>query len=84
MEDENMEHFLLHCRKLEDKRDPQLIRKFWNEDKLVMIGEMLFDNNETEGVKKMLNNMWQKRSVELKKNKERIQNIRNTTLEGTR
>ena len=64
--EEDMVHFILECRYLENKRDQHLIRKYWNLDKEEMIGEMIFDNEETERVKGMLGAMWQKRWVKLK------------------
>ena len=76
VEEENLEHFMLFCRGLDGKRDTHIINKHWNEDNINWLGGILFDNEEIEKVKQMLNNMWQKRSVEIKKRKERIQTIR--------
>ena len=56
-----MRHFILECIRLEDKRDQQIMRKFWRTDKDDMIGEMLFDRRETERVGKMLKDMYLKR-----------------------
>ena len=56
-----MRHFILECIRLEDKRDQQIMRKFWRTDKDDMIAEMLFDRGETERVGKMLEDMYSKR-----------------------
>ena len=65
--EENLQHFLLECLTLEEKRDQYLMRKCWREEKEEMIGELLFDNKEIERVKNMIEKMWQKRTLELKK-----------------
>jgi hypothetical protein len=65
--EEDIIHFIVECRELEDKRDQQLMRKYWNQDKEEMIGEMIFDNEESERVRGMLQAMWQKRFVKLKR-----------------
>ena len=52
-----MKHFMLDCWTLEEKRDQDLLRKYWRPDKDEMIGEMIFDNTETERVKQMLENI---------------------------
>ena len=70
-----MKHFILDCWTLEDRRDQDLMRKYWRQNKNDMIGEMLFDNTETERVKQMLENMWHKRLVELRKRRQRTQQV---------
>ena len=75
--DEDMKHFMLDCWTLEETRDQDLLRKYWRPDKDEMIGEMIFDNTETERVKQMLENMWHKRLVELKKRRQRRQQVLN-------
>ena len=74
---EDIRHFMLECWTLEDKRNQQLMRKYWRQDKEEMIGEMLFDNKETERVKDMIDKMWHKRQIELKKIKDQRQSRQN-------
>ena len=52
-----MKHFILECSRLEDKRDQQIMIKYWKADKEEMIGDMLFDRKETERVGKMIEEM---------------------------
>ena len=68
-EEEDLQHFLLKCSVLQDKRDPYLLRKYWKPDRQDMIGELLFNKQDIEEVKIMLENMWRKRWNELKKRK---------------
>ena len=75
--DEDIRHFMLECWALEDKRNQLLMRKYWRQDKEEMIGEMLFDNKEIEKVKEMIDNMWHKRQIELKKIRNQRQNRHN-------
>ena len=75
--DEDIRHFMLECWVLEDKRNHLLMRKYWKQDKEEMIGDMLFDNKEIEKVKEMIDNMWQKRQIELKKIRNQRQNRQN-------
>ena len=75
--DEDIRHFMLECWALEDKRNHLLMRKYWKQDKEEMIGDMLFDNKEIEKVKEMIDNMWHKRQIELKKIRNQRQNRQN-------
>ena len=69
---ENMKHFILECSRLEDKRDQQIMIKYWKADKNEMIGDMLFDRKETERVGKMLEGMYNKRKRIIANNKRTI------------
>ena len=71
---ENMKHFILECSRLEDKRDQQIMIKYWKADKEEMIGDMLFDRKETERVGKMLEEMYKKRKRIIANNKRTIRN----------
>ena len=69
-----MKYFILECSRLEDKRDQQIMRKFWRTDKDEMIGDMLFDRKETEKVGKMLEDMYVKRKRRIANQKRTIRN----------
>ena len=71
---EDMKHFILECCRLEDKRDQQLMTKYWKADKEEMIGDMLFDRKETERVGKMLEEMYRKKKRIIANNKRTIRN----------
>merc|ERR1712240_576190 len=58
---EDMKHFILECSRLVDKRDQQIMIKYWKVDKDEMMGDMLFDRKETERVGKMLEIIYAKR-----------------------
>ena len=69
-----MKHFILECSRLEDKRDQQIMIKYWKADKEEMIGDMLFDRKETERVGKMLESMYAKRKRLIANKKRTIRN----------
>ena len=71
---EDMRHFILECIRLEDKRDQQIMTKFWRADKNDMLAEMLFDRGETERMGKMLENMYSKRKRIIASKKRTIRN----------
>ena len=76
-EEEDMIHFIVRCRALEDKREDYIIQKYWNQDQMEMVGEMIFDNKETEKVQNMLGALWQKRFVLLKRKRTEEREIEN-------
>ena len=71
---EDLRHFMLECCRLEDKRDQQLMTKYWKADKEEMIGDMLLDRKETERVGKMIEEMYRKRKRIIENNKRTIRN----------
>ena len=75
-EEENIQHFMLECRELEEKRDQSLMMKHWSPDKEEMIGNIIFDIEEIDKVKTMLTKMWHKRKTELKRKQTQRQEIR--------
>ena len=75
---EDLRHFMLECCRLEDKRDQQLMTKYWKADKDEMIGDMIFDRKETEKVGKMIEEMYKKRKRIIEQNRITIRN-RNRT-----
>ena len=75
-EEEDLQHILLECRKLEEKRDQNLMMKHWSPDKEEMIGNIIFDIEEIDKVKTMLTKMWHKRKTELKRKQTQRQQIR--------
>ena len=75
---EDLRHFMLECCRLEDKRDQQLMTKYWKADKEEMIGDMIFDRKETERVGKMIEEMYKKRKRIIENNRITIRN-RNRT-----
>ena len=75
---EDLRHFMLECCRLEDKRDQQLMTKYWKADKEEMIGDMIFDRKETERVGKMIEEMYKKRKRIIENNRIAIRN-RNRT-----
>ena len=75
---EDLRHFMLECCRLEDKRDQQLMIKYWKADKEEMIGDMIFNRKETERVGKMIEEMYKKRKRIIENNRITIRN-RNRT-----
>ena len=65
--EEDLQHFMLECRTLEEKRDQEIMIKHWSPDKEEMIGGIIFDGEKIEKVKNMIAKMWQKRKIEIKK-----------------
>ena len=57
---EDLEHFILKCRKLEGKRKSDLLGDRGRESE-VIIGELLFSGERTQEVKEMLGKMWRER-----------------------
>ena len=74
--EEDLQHFMLECRELEEKRDQNLMMKHWSPDKEEMIGNMIFDLEETDKIKAMLMRMWHKRKTEIKNKNIQRQQIR--------
>ena len=60
---ENLEHFLIHCKKLEEERNPRIMKKNKENNDENTVGNILFDieSKDLEDTKKMLSRMWNKR-----------------------
>ena len=60
---ENLEHFLIHCKKLEEERNPRIMKKNKGNNDENTVGNILFDieSKDLEDTKKMLSRMWNKR-----------------------
>ena len=71
-EEEDLIHFLVRCRGLEDRRDKELIKKFRGVDDRATVGKMLFKANERdiERLKRMLRIMWSERKLKSMRKKE--------------
>ena len=64
-EEEDLIHFMVRCRGLEDRRDRELIEKYRGRDDRETTGKILFymKKDEVEKLKKILRFMWTKRSL---------------------
>ena len=64
-EEEDLVHFIVRCRGLEDRRDKDLIAKFKGDDDRSTAGKILFEtrDNDVERVKRMLRNLWSSRKI---------------------
>ncbi|CAL4078538.1 unnamed protein product, partial [Meganyctiphanes norvegica] len=65
--EENLIHFLIECKELEESRNKELIKKFKDENKELMAGKILFEKDEIEEIKCMLGKMWRYRKRKLEK-----------------
>ena len=65
-EREDLVHFLIDCSKLENKRDRSIMEKCQDADKENMAGKILFDKDEIDKVKDMLEAMWKSRKRQIK------------------
>ena len=75
-ENEDLIHFLIECKGLEHKRNKQIMMKNQNQNKVAMVGSILFGKGDEEKTKHMIDMMWKFRSgkqLENEKKKE-IQN----------
>ena len=64
---EDLHHFLLECPQLSDIRVKSLIlQQPYEEDKVNIIGNFLFENTEIEKKKEVLENLWKKRQLKIK------------------
>ena len=66
-EKENLVHFLIECKELENARNKELIKKFHDENHEIMAGRILFENNEIETTKAMLESLWICRKIKRRK-----------------
>ena len=64
---ENLEHFLIKCKRLEIERAQDIrLQKPLNENINETIGEFLFTKEDIDKKKKLLKKMWQKRAAIIK------------------
>ena len=72
-EDEDLIHFLVRCRGLEDRRNKELIQKYKGSDDRATAGKMLFTKEEKdiERLKKMIRTIWNDRKLKSMSKKER-------------
>ena len=69
---EDLEHFLINCKKLEEERNPRIMNKTKGNNDENTVGNILFDieDKDLEDTKKMLAKMWNKRKkLEQQENK---------------
>ena len=68
---EDLKHFLINCKKLEQDRNPRLMEKNKGPNDDVTVGNILFDieGEDLEDTKKMLTRMWNKRKKLEKENR---------------
>ena len=66
VEGENLEHFVLKCRNLDGSREKNFIEKFKDMNNEDILGNMLFNYENIETTKKMLENLWRDREIQLK------------------
>ena len=71
-EDEDLIHFLVRCRGLEDRRNKELIKKYKGSDDRATVGKMLFTKEEKdiERLKKMIRTIWNYRKLKSMSRKE--------------
>ena len=60
-ENEDLVHFLINCKKLEHKRNKEIMLKNRNENKETMVGNILFKEDK-EKTKEMITQMWNYRA----------------------
>ena len=67
---EDLNHFLINCKKLEQDRNPRLMEKHKGSNDDITVGNILFDieGEDLEDTKKMLTRMWNKRKKLEKEN----------------
>ena len=53
-----MEHFMVECPELEERRDSEIIRKWRSQDKTKMTANILFKEEEHQRVGGMIKRMW--------------------------
>ena len=60
---EDLKHFLINCKKLEEERNPRLMGKSKGGNDDITVGNILFDidDEDLEDTKKMLTIMWNRR-----------------------
>ena len=65
-EEENLEHFLIRCKKLEPKRDEEIMKELDKMKKEKRVPHLLFKMKDYERVSEMIYKMWLLRKVLLK------------------
>ena len=68
-ENEDLQHFLVECKGLEHLREKEIMTKGYDEDKEKMVGKILFENQEIEITKGMIEKMWKFRKTKQNKTK---------------
>ena len=66
IEEENMSHFILRCKKLDSCRNKRFLDKFKDMDSDTKLGNILFNYDHIETTKIMLECMWKDREAQLK------------------
>ena len=69
VEGENLEHFVLKCRSLDASREKKFIEKFKDMNNEDILGNLLFNYENIETTKVMLENLWRDREIQLKTKK---------------
>ena len=68
--DEDLIHFLIDCKKLEEARDPNIMKKIKNKkSKILQVRTLLFKLKEWDDIAEMIQKMWNKRKSIIDKNK---------------
>ena len=64
-EEEDLIHFLMRCRGLDDRRDEDLVAKFKGGDDRSTAGRILFETkgDDVKRLKRMLRNLWSSRKI---------------------
>ena len=64
-EEEDLIHFLVRCKGLDDRRDEELVAKFRGSDDRSTAGRILFETtgDDVERLKRMLRNLWSSRKI---------------------
>ena len=65
-EREDLVHFLLDCKLLENKRHKNIMTKFHDTNKENMVGKILHSKEEIEEVKQMVESLWNHRKKLIK------------------
>ena len=66
-ENEDLTHFLIDCKKFDHLREERIMTKYYVENKEQMIGKILFESEEMEQTKSMIERMWKYRKGKQKK-----------------
>ena len=67
---EDLIHFLIDCKKLEEARDPNIMRKIRvKKSKILQVRTLLFNLKEWDSIAEMIQKMWNKRKTIIEQNK---------------
>ena len=58
LEEEDLKHFMLRCPKLKNKRNSNIMTKWYNEDKDQQLIDILFNEKDYDKIRKMIRAMW--------------------------